>query len=207
MSSSRRFKSDWHCKICDLMIFGSKDKCFKCGTFKSKCANSRLNFGIDDWKCSCGETNFRKRDKCRKCEKSKSELNGINVVRNPNENLSIEQQNKPIEQQNKPPIRQGDWKCLCNELNFSYRSICRGCNRQRNGELSPASKMENLKLAEKEDDDNDVCVVCMEAKTTHAISKCGHLCYCAKCCLLSNKCAICRAEYNPATDVMRIYSV
>lgn len=63
--------SDWKCKGCKMMIFGSKFVCIKCNIdrYGDKVAPVR-QFG--DWICpNCNEHLFRKRNKCRKCGTNK----------------------------------------------------------------------------------------------------------------------------------------
>jgi hypothetical protein len=73
----KKFYPDWVCPDCNMNCFGSKDKCFKCGCFRSRGlrGESKLS-GLPklkpgDWICSCGEMNFSKRNVCRKCGSSK----------------------------------------------------------------------------------------------------------------------------------------
>lgn len=88
---------DWDCVQCgQRKIFGSKDRCGKCGCYRSKGIPSygasirdsvrewredrretetvemkRNESKPGDWKCSCGVNNFAKRDKCFKCDQPK----------------------------------------------------------------------------------------------------------------------------------------
>lgn len=71
-----------------------------------------------DWKCKCGETNFKKRDSCRKCHASKFA-------------------GKP---------KAGDWKCGCGELNFASRSNCRKCNTVKGSNAPVSQHGHNLSL-------------------------------------------------------------
>ena len=56
------------------------------------------------------------------------------------------------------------------------------------------------------DADEPKCVICLEAKRTHAMLPCGHLCLCSDCCAPylqhSGNCPVCRA---PGSAVYRIY--
>lgn len=72
-----RFNRDWDCPQCgQKKIFGSKDKCGKCGCYRSKGVpstsyQSAVNASVikpGDWTCVCGVNNFAKRDKCFKCD-------------------------------------------------------------------------------------------------------------------------------------------
>lgn len=60
------------------------------------------NTNKNDWRCTCGENNFKKRDRCRKCNKS----------RHPETSKAVWGTNKD------------DWSCSCGELNFAKRITC-----------------------------------------------------------------------------------
>jgi hypothetical protein len=49
---------------------------------------------------------------------------------------------------------------------------------------------------------SDDCIVCMDAKKTHAFQPCGHKCVCANCAAKCQICPICRA---PVTGILKIY--
>lgn len=68
---------DWYCG-CGEKNFGSRDKCRKCDTFKSKSIGVKKEDKIKakkedtDWTClHCYEFNFQKRDNCFGCKKPK----------------------------------------------------------------------------------------------------------------------------------------
>lgn len=133
--------------------------------------------------------NFASRVNCRKCNKSNQPGSSVPV-----------QQTKPI--------RDGDWICTkdnCNEHNFGIRDICRRCNGPRKEQKTIKPKQED----DFEDDSSEeiTCVVCMTDSRTHAITKCGHLCYCGVCGFSINKCPVCRENYNPDTDLIKIYNI
>jgi hypothetical protein len=155
-----------------------------------------------DWKCHCGETNFKKRDKCRKCNLPKrkpgdwnclcGEMNfaSRNVCRKCNTNKGAIQ----LSPQPKIIMKIGDWMCSnnnCNEHNFATRDLCRKCNAPKNAKSDPS----NLE-----------CVICLSEPKTHAITKCGHLCYCNVCGFGIDKCPICRTPYDPDIDLLKIYN-
>lgn len=155
-----------------------------------------------DWMCQCGEHNFKDRKICRKCNKIKPSQS---IQQKPGDwNCSCGELNfaKNIicrkckkENPNKKIIvpKEGDWDCSCGELNFRFRDICRKCNK--------------LKINKNTQDENSVpkCVICITEAKTIAIKVCGHYCYCENCGYAINKCPICRAPYNPDTDLIRIY--
>lgn len=164
-----------------------------------------------DWKCSCGEMNFKKRDNCRKCRKSKNgkghsgdwdcqcgefNFSSRNKCRKcdnskPGGTISVQQTNTGI--------KFGDWICPntdCNEHNFRVRDICRKCN-------SPKTIQEKTQ----DDELGNVCIICLDQPKTHAIVKCGHLCYCGVCGFNISVCPVCRRIYNPDTDLLKIFNV
>lgn len=77
MSYKKRYYPDWDCIQCgERKIFGSKDKCNKCGCYRSKGVPSKNDavptVKAGDWTCICGVNNFAKRDKCFKCNAPKA---------------------------------------------------------------------------------------------------------------------------------------
>jgi len=46
------------------------------------------------------------------------------------------------------------------------------------------------------------CVICMDARKTHAFIPCGHRCVCASCAAKSETCPLCRADF---TGIMKIF--
>lgn len=108
---NRKYKPDWDCYNCVYKVFGSKDRSGKCG--KSKNNSNDIYYEPGDWKCECGETNFKRRVVCRKCGSGK-------------DNNSDVSQPSP----NQPLFEVGDWICkFCNIHNFKKRSECKteGC--------------------------------------------------------------------------------
>ena len=69
---SRR-DEDWDCPQCGNDNFASRDKCKKCGCFKSKIPRP------GDWKCYCGEINFAKRLECRRCSKPHESVSAFDL--------------------------------------------------------------------------------------------------------------------------------
>lgn len=73
---------DWDCSQCpNRNIFGSHDKCPKCGCFRSKGRPAGGGTHVasagpppkkpGDWDCTCGVSNFAKRDVCFVCGEHK----------------------------------------------------------------------------------------------------------------------------------------
>eukprot|EP01083_Nonionella_stella_P151546 484357_1 len=68
--------------------------------------------------------------------------------------------------------------------------------------IVPSAPMEDS-----EDDDNYNCMICCERRANIALSPCGHVTYCSKCCvnalnLTNNQCPACRKH---VTMTMKIY--
>jgi hypothetical protein len=65
---NKTYHSDWLCPKCNKIIFGTKQECFKCKTLRPN---------IGDWYCQyhenekCGELNFGKNTRCKKCNHAK----------------------------------------------------------------------------------------------------------------------------------------
>ena len=76
------FFPDWKCPQCNEKVFGSRNKCRKCGCFRFKAYSSSstkvnasppvVHFKPGDWYCpTCNVLNFGKRDVCYKCMTSR----------------------------------------------------------------------------------------------------------------------------------------
>jgi hypothetical protein len=170
---------DWKC-VCGEMNFKKRDICRKCRKSKPKSG---------DWNCSCGEMNFASRTACRKCG-------------------NVRLQNPPLKPSFRP--KPGDWICKqekCGEHNFGFRDICRKCLKPVRE--NPRSDSNNNSTNQSSDLESEeiTCVICLTESRTHAITKCGHLCYCGICGFNINKCPICRVEYDPDNDLIKIYNV
>ena len=160
-----------------------------------------------DWKCnSCQEINFKRRDRCRKCDVSKyqkttntkpndwiCECSELNFASRSACRKCGKSKTGVPQQTNGPVYEMGDWYCSdanCKEMNFKSRTSCRKCGK---GKTIQASN------------DNDNCIVCMSDAKSQAIKLCGHLCFCDVCGFNITKCPICRINYNPDTDLLKIY--
>ena len=75
----------------------------------------------------------------------------------------------------------------------------------------PSSKQQTMTSSRSSSDSsndaeqNDLCVVCLDSRCTHAFVPCGHLCICSTCAIQTDlqKCPICRV---PSQHVMQIYT-
>lgn len=224
---------DWACSnsACNEVNFKRRNNCRKCGKTRIT-SRPTIEKKPGDWICSnsaCSELNFASRNNCRKCNNAKSTglfgglLNGLSVTGLFDGTNTTPQ---PVFE-----TRAGDWTCpntSCNQHNFQFRDICRLCNTPKNSlqnretEVSRDEVEENVVVSRdcvagdsstsnlrSEDADNepDTCVICLDQPKTHAITKCGHLCYCGLCGFNINKCPICRETYNPDTDLLKIFSI
>jgi len=176
---------DWNCEQCRYINFASRITCRGCGEY-------RVNRGVNnnDWVCpNCKDLQFARNTICRKCSYSRT---GV----------------KP-----NIPKKIGDWICaLCGDHQFAKNVICRSCK-------SPKSSSQNINIqrvpipqsvpsapSEKdvianEDENEDVCVVCMDAPKeigflhTSSDSAYVHTCCCSTCAKMimqnTKKCPMC----------------
>lgn len=100
---------DWTCPQCKEVNFEKRDKCRKCGCFRSKAlygaisastssssssSGTRLSFKPGDWFCdSCATLNFAKRPACYKCSAERPPLPVVSNEGNATKALP-EQENK-----------------------------------------------------------------------------------------------------------------
>ena len=170
-------KGDWKCN-CGMVNFASRDKCYKCGDFKSKSvgSNHKINSQMRDWDCvDCEEHNFGSRMSCRECHSNR-----------PNQ-PDLQQ---PVEANHKP----GDWLCqVCKspEYNFGIRTNCRKCGAEKIAPVIDQNKVEE-------------CKICLERPVSVAFTSCGHVVSCDVCCYAMDKCPICRQGYT-AEQILKIY--
>jgi len=181
---------DWNCS-CGELNFASRDACRKCGANKSGVRHVVQKVG--DWNCVvCGKLNFAHRRCCMSCKYLSPALAG--------------------NAQRSPPVvsKPGDWNCACGEMNFARNEKCRKCNTAKvqavqpaiPAALSVAIPMETE--AEEEDEEKNLCVVCMSSKAEAAITVCGHLALCLECAPKLRSCPMCRAAYTP-DQILKIF--
>jgi hypothetical protein len=133
---------------------------------------------MNDWKCNCGEMNFKIRTSCRKCGKNK-----FQSMKNGNTKIV-----------GTWGTNRGDWICKiqgCGEKNFAKRVFCRKCGLIQ--DLNDPKETEGL------------CVVCLDKKSIYASKKCGHKCLCEDCYPKLTQCPLCSAKYDPISDILKIY--
>jgi len=201
-----RKPGDWNC-TCGELNFARNTACRKCGAGKSAQqpqdpSNSvvpiRSNEPLPkpgDWNCVvCGRLNFAHRRCCISCKTvpalaSKNNLTASSSV----------------------PMKPGDWNCACGELNFARNQACRKC-RVAKSQPPPtqqpnptvAAPMELDTADDTDDDDKNLCVVCMCLKAEVAITVCGHLALCLECAPKLHSCPMCRAPYS-ANQILKIF--
>lgn len=188
---------DWMCHSCDEINFKTRTVCRKCSTpvqghvasLYSWLTGSNTKGRAGDWSCSCGELNFTNRNNCRKCKKNKLPST-----------TSTKQEIK---------VEPGDWICLdilCKEHNFKNRTMCRKCNLPKNTAPKKYIEHQSNILPQPDAHEDNLCVICLDKPKEYAITKCGHMCYCDKCGLNLNKCPICRTNYIPNQDIIKIFN-
>jgi hypothetical protein len=194
-------------------------KCRKCGVNKishSSDSGSKKYKYEEDWKCKCGEMNFKPRQQCRKCAGSKSTHTFSTPVH----------------------YKESDWKCQCGEINFDSRTECRKCGNSRNGHSSNSNEYKyeegdwecrcgemNFKTRlqcrkchvvkddiirstnEKLELDPSVCSICMVNPKNMLILTCKHLMCCSTCTykLTKNECPICRTPFIPLEHLVQTF--
>src|ERR1700744_824474 len=107
---------DWYCAGCNMLIFASKDKCFKCGTLKKDSQQTTPTIKSPDWNClNCQVLVFGSKNNCFKCGTPKP----VTLVK---PDVVPSTPNQPIAP---PKIRSGDWNCPnCNFLIFASKDKC-----------------------------------------------------------------------------------
>ncbi len=124
--ASRYKPKDWTCDTCKVLVFGKHDKCIKCNTLNPSFVVNKTAKREGDWVCLCKEMNFASRTYCRKCNSPKSGVTTSDVP----SSLMLASEN--LAKLNLPGIavakREGDWDCLCKEMNFASRTHCRKCD-------------------------------------------------------------------------------
>lgn len=177
--ASRRY-NDWNCKKCGFLVFGSKDRCFKCNLGKDgKPVNNKTKKFKPDWNCKkCGFLVFGSKDKCFKCGTLKDNTT-----------------NKPMN------LRPGDWVCdKCGMLVFGSRKGCFKCKIDKNGNsiIKDETKSNSGETTSDDEYDDTTCVVCLSNKKelTFVHGGIGHKACCNECYNAikahDNKCPICR---------------
>lgn len=170
------------------------------------------NMNKNDWNCpQCGTMNFASRSMCIGCGcfRSKAFSGASGGIQ----------------------MKKGDWKCGCGEINFASRQACRKCNKGKPNEAPPfetgdwycgSCKTHNFKTRNtcfsckadrsveqvaKQNDEyhDDTCVVCLDRPTNTVVTTCGHLGYCYECALSMHQCPICRKDYNPDVDLLKVF--
>lgn len=59
------------------------------------------------------------------------------------------------------------------------------------------SPLKTPAMKDTKDEDDELCIICLELKVSHACIPCGHLKYCEKCVKIivdRNECAVCRSK-------------
>lgn len=180
-------QSDWNCVNCNMMIFGSKPKCLKCGAANPNKKNT-IDTQHGDWNCpKCNCLVFASKNKCFKCGNDKS--NSI-----PN-----------IE------LKGGDWNCSkCGDHQFAKNLVCRMCGTKKNPVVHNIGGKLDDSVEDIDDNliDENLCVICLTNPREYAFlhtDNTSHLALCAVCKpqVEHNKCAVCRKN---VTTIIRVFN-
>jgi hypothetical protein len=195
---------DWQCKSCNEINFKKRTMCRECGKDRKSWSNP-----INDKICGkCNKSNFASRTLCRFCD-------SVLPVTDTKTDTKID-----TNTDTKIKYRQDDWICpkeSCKEHNFKIRYVCRKCftpkpstNVSVSSNSTSSTDLDNTLVSNPDNASSEagseLCSICFDRQKTHAIKKCGHLCFCEVCCYALNKCPICRESYNSDTDLLRIFS-
>jgi len=226
-----RRRPDWLCPNCNFNIYGSKDSCFKCHFNRSDLGRRSEPKGRSgDWTCpTCQFLIYGTKDSCFKCNYKRSDLaSSVSRSAIPSVSASVIPSVSTSaflpQTVNKSRTKRPDWMCPnCNFLIFGSKDRCSKCNHERGSfpntprpdvpietelvpESVPVSESVSVPVLPASIAESNLCVICYAASPTHAIKVCGHFCYCETCGFATNKCPLCRAPYDPDTDLMRIFS-
>lgn len=176
MSDNKKYK-DWWCDKCNIKIFGSKDKCFKCHTNRPNNTPVFNQQKVQDYDCPhCGHYNYARNEKCRICD-----------------HPPPKKQSQPI--RGKP----GDWFCPeCGDFQFSKNKSCRKC-----GYIKEILNIDIDNISQ----DKFCLYCMMSLKDTVLVhsNNIAHLCVCYQCAeqLMKDqsKCPICRANIESINKV------
>ncbi|CAD7960129.1 unnamed protein product [Amoebophrya sp. A120] len=149
---NNRLDGDWDCVTCGVMVFGSKDKCFKCSRAKPKVAKDAPNRREGDWDCwKCGELVFAKKSKCFVCNfdrrdeppaggrpRNRSTPRGRGAGRSRSRDRQRRSRSRrrgdhaaDLSEPIRNPtgeVREGDWSCpSCATHCFAFRDNCFKC--------------------------------------------------------------------------------
>jgi len=196
---------DWKCPKCGGMVFASKSVC-RCGGKQQQ-----------DWTCVCGGINFEFRSQCYKCNKDKlvvaksgdwicSKCNKLNFKSREtcfgcqNQKVAAIEKKRDSNKDASTATDKGDWTCpKCNDVNFGSRVKCRKCGFDR------PSAVNTSQSVEKKNEDDGLCVVCLDVKATLCITVCGHMALCASCSPGVTQCPMCRKTFK-ADQLIKVFS-
>jgi len=124
-------------------------------------------------------------------------------------------------------MKKGDWKCSCGDVNFASRQACRKCNKTKPTEAPSfeqgdwycgSCNTHNFKsrntcfscqtarsVKQTDEEHDDTCVICLDRPINTVVKTCGHLGYCYECALSMHQCPICRKDYDPDADLLKVF--
>ena len=199
-------KGDWLCSSCGDLNFANRTSCRKCSNPKNSGSQGPATVQVraGDWNCSaCNHLNFARNQCCRNCKAVPSLISGSRT----NSSQNNSQNNRPAPATTAtPPAKPGDWSCTsCGDYNFARNQTCRKCkNPKPSSAPVPTTSNSSVSNNPSQDDEKNLCVVCMENPAQIAITVCGHLCLCPQCSSSLNACPLCRATFT-SSDLLKIF--
>ncbi len=179
---------DWKCSKCNIMIFGSKNTCSKCGELKNSVKSNNPN----DWKCPrCQNLVFGYKKQCR-CDQSGQSG----------------QPGRCLSYANFPDSRKSlDWTCACGELVFGSRINCRKCGACNTRLQTQSNQTQNVPQSPPQNDNGSTCVICLNKQCIYLPSGCGHFCMCEECAIHPSltQCPMCRKDFSKL-ELVKVYA-
>lgn len=152
-------EGDWKCSSCQTNNFSNRLNCFGCGKGRQQGGGAQqrpaqpsqqhpaplqhaLQQEPGDWRCNCGEINFKRRANCRQCGRGRTNHNAGSQPPQPSVMTlvtfmilvtlhQVTPPNNPKQVQSQFRVEADDWRCGCGEVNFTRRTQCRRCGRGR----------------------------------------------------------------------------
>jgi hypothetical protein len=197
------------CQYCSTFNLNTNIACSKCYRVLRK---EEPEFKPTDyWTCSCSTLNLKYRNDCTSCGKLR--FNGATDTINsqksdPTTSYIWDMLSAALTEYNnsKPNTSNNNSNSVNNNNSNSVNNNNSNSanNNKNNNSNNTNSTITTNPPQNNDNEDNNVCIVCLDKPKQYAIIKCGHLCYCDTCGLTIKSCPICRKEYDPKNDLLKI---